>query len=130
MKELSVTLKKRLKVLTKLQEICLLVFVSFFTVSDNPSINTSEFSNGFMILIISFISSFEINKVNPFSAQAALFPLIFFSNLFIAFEVKLLTNPSKLSLGKVIAKQEQYLFVLAFLNYLTKNQKIHLIELF
>ena len=103
MKELSVTLKKRLKVLTKLQEICLLVFVSFFTVSDNPSSNTSEFSNGFMILIISFISSFEINKVNPFSALTVPIPLIFLSNLFIAVEVKFLTNPGKFSLAKGIA---------------------------
>ena len=51
-----------------------------------------------MILIILFISSFKINKVNP--ALAAPFPLIFLSNLFIAFEVKLLTNPGELSLDK------------------------------
>ena len=62
-----------------------------------------------MILIISFISSFEINKVNPFRALTAPFPLIFHSSLFIAFEVKLLTNPIKLSLAKAIA-----IFVSAF----------------
>ena len=56
-----------------------------------------------MILIISFISSLEINKVNPFLALTSPFPLIFLSNLFIAFEVKLLTNPQKLSLAKGIA---------------------------
>ena len=39
------------------------------------------------------MSSFEINKVNPFPALTAPFPLIFLSNLFIAIEVKLLTNP-------------------------------------
>ena len=33
-----------------------------------------------------------MNKVNPFPALTALFPLIFISNLFIAFEVRLLTN--------------------------------------
>ena len=54
-----------------------------------------------MILII---SSFEINRVNRFSALTAPFPLIFLSNLFIAFEVKLLTNPGKLSLAKGTAK--------------------------
>ena len=59
-------------------------------------------SNDFTILIISFISSFGVNKVNPFSAQTALFPLIFLSNLFTAFEVKLLTNQGKLSLAKGI----------------------------
>ena len=57
-----------------------------------------------MILIISFISSFKIKKVNPFPAITAPFPLISLSNLFIAFEVKLLTNPDKSSLAKGIAK--------------------------
>ena len=56
-----------------------------------------------MILIISFISSFEINKVNLFPAQTAAFPRIFLSNLFIVFEVKLLTNLDKLSLAIGIA---------------------------
>ena len=56
-----------------------------------------------MILIISFISSFEINKVNLFPALTVPFPLIFLSNLFIAIEVKLLTNPGKLPLAKGIA---------------------------
>ena len=89
---------KQLMVLTKLQEIHLLVFsVSFFTVSVTPSINTPESSNDFMVLIISFISSFKKNKVNPFPALTASCPLIFLSNLFIAFEVKLLTNISFLS---------------------------------
>ena len=98
-----VVLRKRRKLLTKLQEISLLVFVvSCFTVSVTPSINTPESSNDFMILIISFISSFKINKVNPFPALTAPFPLIFLSNLFIAFEVKLLTNPGKLFPAKGI----------------------------
>ena len=56
-----------------------------------------------MILIISFKSSFEINKVNLFPALTALFPLIFLPDLFIALEVKLLTNPGKLSFGRGIA---------------------------
>ena len=54
-----------------------------------------------MISII-FISSFEINKVNLFPLTAP-FPLIFLSNLFIAFESKLLTNAGKLSLAKGLA---------------------------
>ena len=62
-----------------------------------------------MILIISFISSFEINLVNHFPALTAPFSLIFLSNLFIAIEVKLLTNSGKLSQAKKIAK-----FVSAF----------------
>ena len=53
-----------------------------------------------MMLIMSFISSFEINNVNSFSAPTATFPHIFLSNLFIAFEAKLLNNPGKLSLAK------------------------------
>ena len=38
---------------------------------------------------------FEINKVNPFPALTAPFPLIFLSKLFISFEAKMLTNPGK-----------------------------------
>ena len=101
---------KQLKVLTELQEIYLFVFfISCFTVSVTPSINTSKSSNDFIILIISFISLFEINKVNPFPALTTPFPLTFLSNLFIAFEAKLLTNPGKLCLDKGIA-----IFVSAF----------------
>ena len=59
----------------------------------------------------------EINKVNPFPALTAPFPLIFLSNLFIAFEIKLLTNPGKLSLAKGIA-----MFVSAFFPKLPKQE--------
>ena len=52
-----------------------------------------DFSNDFMVLIISFISSFEINNINPFPALIAPFSLSFLPSLFIALEVKLLTNP-------------------------------------
>ena len=64
------------------------------------SINTFESSNDYIILMISFISSFKLSKVNPFPALTASFPLISISNLFIAFESKLLTNSGKLSLAK------------------------------
>ena len=74
---------KQLEVLPKLQQICPLVFL--FHVS-----NTPKSSNGFMILIISFISLIEINKVNPFPPVTVPFPHVFLSNLFIAFEVKLI----------------------------------------
>ena len=47
-----------------------------------------------MILIISFISSFEINKVNSLPALTDPFPRIILSILITAFEGKLLTNPS------------------------------------
>ena len=81
--------------LTKLQEIhFLFFFVSSFTVSVTPTINTLESSNYF-IIFISFISSFEINKVNSFPTLKAPFLLIFLSNLFNALEVKSLTNPGK-----------------------------------
>ena len=92
-------------------------FISSFTVSVTPSINTPESSNHFIILIISFISSFEIKKVNLFHALPAPFPLIFLSNLFIALEFKLLTNPGKLSLAKGIA-----IFVSAFFPKLPNRQ--------
>ena len=86
-------------------------FISCFTVSVTPSINTSEPSNDFMILISSFVSSFEVNKVNPFLALKAPFPLIFLSSLFIEFQAKLLTNPGKLSLAKGIATFVRCFFV-------------------
>ena len=80
--------------LTNVQEICFVFFFYFifFTVLVSPLINTPESSNDFIILIISFVSSFEMYKVNLFPTLAAPFPYIFLSNLFIAFEVKLLTN--------------------------------------
>ena len=37
-----------------------------------------------------------MNNINLFPAVTAPFPLIFLSNLFIVFEVILLTNPAKL----------------------------------
>ena len=52
-------------------------------------------------LIISFISPFKINRVNLFPVLTAPFPLILLVNLFIEFEVKLLTNPGKLSLSNL-----------------------------
>ena len=112
---------KRLKVLTKLQEIHLLVFfISCFTALETPSINTLQSSNDFKNLS----NSFEINKVNPFPALTVPFSPIFLLKLFIAFE--LLTNTGKVSLAKGIA-----IFVSAFLpKFLNQEQKIHLIELF
>ena len=59
LKKLLVVLMKRLKVLTKLQEIHLF-FILSFTLSVTPLIKTLESSNDFIILLISF----EINKVN------------------------------------------------------------------
>ena len=52
-----------------------------------------------------------------YSCLTAPFPLIFLSNLFIAFEVELRTNPGKLSLAREIA-----IFVSAFFPKLP-NQK-------
>ena len=89
--------------LTKPQEICLFgFFISSFTVLVAPSINTPGSFNDFMILMISFITLFKMNKVNVFSALTAPVPLIVISSLFIAFQVKLLTNPGKLFLVKLI----------------------------
>ena len=76
----------------------------FYTVSVTHIINTSESFNDFMILIISFISSFEINEVYLTHALIAPFPLIVHSNLFTAYEAKLRSNPGKLSLAKGIAR--------------------------
>ena len=68
-------------------------------------------------MIISLISSFEINKVNPFPALKAPFLLIFLSNLFLVFEFKLFTNPGKWSLAKEIA-----IFVNPFYRKLAKKE--------
>ena len=100
------------------QSSCFLI--SCFTISVTPSANTPESSNDFIILIISFISSFEINKVNAFPAETSYFPLIFLSNLFIALEVKLLTNQGKLSLPK--RKSTFVSFVSAFLRKLANQE--------
>ena len=86
-------------------------YVSCFTVSVTPSNNTLESSNDLMILIISSISSFEINGVNSFPAFATLFPLILLSILFIAFFFCL-----------------SYLLIYLLLNQ-AKNQEIHQIEI-
>ena len=94
-----------------------LFFISCFTVSVIPSVNTFDSSNDFMVLVISFISSFEINKVNPFPTLTAPFPLIFHSNLFIAFEAKLIINPGELYLAIGIAT-----FVSAFLPKLPNQE--------
>ena len=64
-----------------------------------------------MILLISFIPSFETNMVNHFPAITAPFPSIFLSILFIAFEDKLLTNPGNLSLTKETARSDSAFFL-------------------
>ena len=92
---------KQPKVLAKHQEAHHLDFFnSCFTASVTPSVNTPERSNGFAILKVSSICSFEMNKVNYFRALTAPFPLIFLSSLFIAnkvaLEAILLTNPGML----------------------------------
>ena len=106
MKKSLIALMKQPIVLKLLQEISVLgFFISCFTVSVTPTINAPKTSNDFMILLISFISSFEIKKVNPFHALATPSLLILFK-LFIAFEAKLLTNPGALSLARVMAKSD------------------------
>ena len=53
-------------------------FVLCFTVSLAPSINRPNFSNNSTILIISSVSLFEMNKVNPLPALPAPCPGCFF----------------------------------------------------
>ena len=73
------------------------------------------------------ISSFKINKVNPFRTLTAPFPLNFLSNLCTAFRVRLLATSGKLSLAKERAK---FVSIFFLVNYLTKKQKFHLTQLF
>ena len=65
-----------------------------FTVSVIQSINKPEFSSdsNFLILIISSISSFEMNKVNTFPALTAPFLFISISNVSKIDEIALVTN--------------------------------------
>ena len=56
-------------------------FISCFTVSVAPSVNKPDFSSSYKILIISSISSFEINKVNPF-LLLQLFSHLFFLQIY------------------------------------------------
>ena len=75
------------KVLIQRKQIPLLVFfISCFTVLVTLSVNTSESSSDVMILTISSTFSFKMNKVNPLLALTVPFPIIFLSNLFIAFD--------------------------------------------
>ena len=86
MKKSQLVPLKQPKLLTKHQEIHVLVFfISCFTASVTPSITTTEFSNNCTILIISALSSFEMNKVNPCPAFTTPFPLLL-SDLYIALE--------------------------------------------
>ena len=70
---------------------------SFFTVLVAPSINRPDFSDDSTILIISSISSFEMNKTNLFPA---LCPFIFLLNLSNTEEVALIAYLSKIYLAK------------------------------
>ena len=73
------------------------------TVSVAPSINIPESSRDYTILIIPFISSLEMNKVNNFPALTASRPL-FLKNLYNTGEVGLVANFNKTSLVKGIAR--------------------------
>ena len=64
------------------------------------------------------MSSFRINKVNPFPVLRAPFPPIFLSNIFIAFEAKVHANPGKLFLAKGIPRS-----AIAFLPKLPNNYR-------
>ena len=64
------------------------IFISCFTVSVAPSINRPDLSSDSLILMKYSISSFEINKVNPFPFLRVPYPLIFFQIYLI--QVKLL----------------------------------------
>ena len=92
-------------------------FIWCFALSVTPWNNTPEYSNDFMILIISFIFALEINRVNIFPALTATFPLISISGLFVTLEVKLLTNPITLCLAKGIST-----FVIAFFPKLANQE--------
>ena len=90
-------------------------FISCFTISLTPLISRPEFSNDSTILIISSISSFEIN--NP--ALNVPCP-VFYSNLSNTEEVVLVTNLGKTSLAKGTARSNNT-FLPSLLNVLPRN---------
>ena len=96
-------------------------FISCFTVSVAPSINRLDFFNDSTILIISSLSSFEMNQVNPFPSLTAPFPLIFLLNLSNTEEVASVTNLRKTSLGKKTARSNN-IFLPKLPNILPRNQ--------
>ena len=63
-----------------------------------------------MTLIISSISSFEINKLNTLPALTKVLPLIFLSNLSIPDEVALVANLGKTSLAKGTTRSNNTFF--------------------
>ena len=75
--------------------------ISCLIIPEVPSINRPEFSSDSTILIISSISSFEMNKANTFPALTAPVPLVFLSNLSNTNEVALVAN-----LGEKILSQK------------------------
>ena len=95
-------------------------FISCFTVSVTPSINTSAFSSYFMILIILSISSIEINKVNTFPALTVLaptlLPRIFLSILSVTDEVAVVAYCGKIFLAKRTA-----IFISALVHHFPKK---------
>ena len=74
--------------------------ISNVTVSVAPSISKPNFCSNSAHLLLWCSSSFEINKVNPFSALTASYPLIFLSNLSNTDEFALDANLGKTPLAK------------------------------
>ena len=87
------------------------LFISCFTVSVFPSINTPEFSGKVMILIISSITSFKMNKVNSFPSLTTPCALIFLSKLSATDKVALVANLGKINLVNQTAKSNSAFFV-------------------
>ena len=123
-------------------------FISCFTVSFAPSINKPDFSSDSTILVISFISSFEMNKVNILIGLKMPFPLIYLFiylciYLFIYFQfyllhlklhLKVYTNSDKESLAKGTARSVSVFYPPVYQNYLYNLTNplyyIYLIKLF
>ena len=82
-------------------------YISFFTLL----VNTFESSHDFMILIISFISSFEINKL--------LFILFFFK----IYLLYLKLNCLRIQLNYLLLKEKQGWQLVFYLNYQTYYEK-------
>ena len=86
--------------------------------------NRPEFPSDFMILVVSSISSFEMNKVNPVSALTAHHLLIFLSTFSVTEEGALVANLDKTFLTKrTVRSISDFLhkFLVIFLDCLTNS---------
>ena len=97
-----------------------LSFTSCSAVSVASSINRTDFSIDSTILIMSYISSFQVNIVDPFPALTAPFPLIYLSYISNIDKIAFVANVGKKCLPKRITRSNNT-FLPKLTNVLLRN---------